>query len=322
MSQRFGIPVASVRALGSEFNQTFEVRAADGTRYAAKVYPADAAGTVAWQHRLMDRIALAGDVVAPQVLRDADGHDIATGCDGTLVCGYTWVDGVVIGDLSEQAPALLTDWGRTAGRLIRAMGGVDVDPAVPHTHTWDLSNAPAEIRRHLPEVPDPAHRDLVDGVLGLFDAHVAPRLADLPRAVAHQDLNDFNVLVSADGAHITGVIDFGDAIHTTRISELAIAAAYAMQRKPAPLDALCAVAAGYDEVVALTDAEIAVLYPLAATRLATNATVWAARRHGDTADYARARSQHTWTTLGRLSALDPGEVRRTLRRALGRPEQP
>ena len=95
-----------------------------------------------------------------------------------------------------------------------------------------------------------------------------------------------------------------------------------MQRKPAPLDALCAVAAGYDEVVALTDAEIAVLYPLAATRLATNATVWAARRHGDTADYARARSQHTWTTLGRLSALDPGEVRRTLRRALGRPEQP
>ena len=95
---------------------------------------------------------------------------------------------------------------------------------------------------------------------------------------------------TGDAARIAGVIDFGDAIYTTRVSEVAIAAAYAMQRKDAPVEALTAVVRGYHGVVPLTGAEIATLYPLAVTRLALNATVWTARRHGDTADYGRARS--------------------------------
>ena len=75
MSGRFGIPVTSVHALGSEFNHTFEVRANSGHRFVAKVFGRDDVDSVRWQHRLMDRIAAVGDVVVPHVLRDADGRD-------------------------------------------------------------------------------------------------------------------------------------------------------------------------------------------------------------------------------------------------------
>ena len=76
MARRFGIPVTSVHALGSEFNQTFEVRAKTGDRFVAKVFGRDDIDTVRWQHRLMDRIAEVGDVVVPHVLRDSEGRDI------------------------------------------------------------------------------------------------------------------------------------------------------------------------------------------------------------------------------------------------------
>jgi hydroxylysine kinase len=317
MSGRFGIPVASVHALGSEFNQTFEVRAIGGDRYVAKVFARDDIDTVRWQHRLMDRIAEVGDVVVPHVLRDSDGHDIGDATADPIICGYTWVDGAVIGNLPRHSVGLLEDWGRTAGRLVLALTGITVDDAV-QTHTWDLINAPAVIRQYVGDVPDAAHRALVLGAVERFETWVTPRIAELPKAVVHQDLNDFNVVVAGtgDAARIAGVIDFGDAILTTRVSEVAIAAAYAMQRKDAPVDALIAVARGYHGVVPLTGAEIATLYPLAVTRLALNATVWTARRHGDTADYGRARSQHTWNTLGRLAEDDAESVAAGLRATL------
>ncbi len=322
MSGRFGIPVTSVHALGSEFNHTFEVRANSGQRYVAKVFDRDDVDSVRWQHRLMDRIAAVGDVVVPHVLRDADGRAIGSATDGPIICAYTWVDGTVIGNLPRHSVALLEDWGRTAGRMVSALADIGVDCTSPNTHTWDLLNAPAVIRCHLGDVPDEEHRALVLGALALFETSVTPRISELPTAVVHQDLNDFNVLVAGEGdaARIAGVIDFGDAIHTSRVSEVAIAAAYSMQRKDAPIDALTAVARGYDDVVPLGAAEIATLYPLAVTRLALNATVWTARRHGDTADYGRARSQHTWNTLQRLSGQAAESVTARLRATLRRRE--
>ena len=321
MARRFGIPVASVHALGSEFNQTFEVRAKTGDRFVAKVFGRDDIDTVRWQHRVMDRIAEVGDVVVPHVLRDSEGRDICAAAAGPVICGYTWVDGAVIGNLPRHSVALLEDWGRTAGRVVRALAGVAVEGAV-QTHTWDLINAPDVIRRHVGDVPDEAHRSLVLGAVDLFETWVTPRIAELPKGVVHQDLNDFNVVVAGtgDAARIAGVIDFGDAIYSTRVSEVAIAAAYAMQRKDAPVEALTAVVRGYHGVVPLTGAEITTLYPLAVTRLALNATVWTARRHGDNADYGRARSEQTWNTLGRLTGEDTEAVAAKLHETLRRRE--
>ena len=78
-------------------------------------------------------------------------------------------------------------------------------------------------------------------------AQVLPLDASLPRQVCHNDLNDHNLVVTAVGDGIAGVIDFGgaapslqwrlsglapyvlppsDRVHTWRVNELAICIAY------------------------------------------------------------------------------------------------
>ena len=47
------------------------------------------------------------------------------------------------------------------------------------------------------------------------------------------------------GERITGLIDFGDAIHSATIGELAVAAAYAILDQEAPIEVAGSIAAAY-----------------------------------------------------------------------------
>ena len=61
---------------------------------------------------------------------------------------------------------------------------------------------------------------------------VSPRPGEPPQAVIMGDFNDANIIVAAvgDGGELaaTGIIDFGDVVHTWRVNEVAIAMAYSM----------------------------------------------------------------------------------------------
>ena len=109
------------------------------------------------------------------------------------------------------------------------------------------------------------------------------------------------------GTTISGVLDFGDVLHTARVSELAIAVAYAMLRKPDPLLAAADVVRGYCELAPLTDDELAAVFPIAAARLCVNALTWTARA-GSNGEYARLRMRHTWPTI-RATRDDPAVAR-------------
>jgi len=170
-------------------------------------------------------------------------------------------------------------------------------------------------------VTDTAHRDQVRRIVSWFEDRVEPRKATLPRGVVHQDLNDFNVLTTSatDGRrHISGVLDFGDALHTARVSELAVSVAYAMLRQADPLATAGDVVRGFNEVVALTDDELAVIYPMAAARLCVNAVTWESRNQDEPTEYGRRRMRHTWPTIARLVDLPPTFAEAALRIAAGR----
>ena len=67
-----------------------------------------------------------------------------------------------------------------------------------------------------------------------FRSDIEPLLPGLPQGVIHNDGNDYNVLVEPSGDwgnQVSGVIDFGDMVHSCRINELAVACAYAMLDK-------------------------------------------------------------------------------------------
>ncbi len=140
-------------------------------------------------------------------------------------------------------------------------------------------------------------------VMAWFAQLVEPVLEGLPRGVVHQDLN----VLAAPGAdgryHVSGVLDFSDALHTVWVSELAVAVAvaYAMLRVPDPLGAATDVVAGFDAVRPLSDTELSVVFPLAAARLCVNATSWTAGCAAAPDGYGASRVHHTWLVVGRLA---------------------
>ncbi|MCP6725966.1 hypothetical protein NL526_28305, partial [Klebsiella pneumoniae] len=77
---------------------------------------------------------------------------------------------------------------------------------------------------------------------------------------------------------VTGLLDFGDMVESWTVCEPAVAIAYGIFGKADPVSAAGEIAAGYDEVHALTDPELEALWTLAAIRLCTSVCLSAHRR--------------------------------------------
>ncbi len=72
-----------------------------------------------------------------------------------------------------------------------------------------------------------------------FRRQVIPHLESLRHSVIHSDANDHNLLVSEVGGapHVSGLIDFGDLVHSITVADPANAAAYAMLAAEDPIAA-------------------------------------------------------------------------------------
>lgn len=328
LHRRYGIRAGSVRQLGGEVDLNLAVVGDDEQRVVVKVGPADAdLGRLRWQHDLLRSFPRDPDLpLVPQVLATRDGAEIVPlDVDGASrpVRVQTWLPGRIISDLTRHSADLLAQWGRAAAFLTAALADCRPPAGVAQTHHWDALRAPEAITAGLTADISGPERMAVELLVQRFDDCVPARLDNLPRQVVHQDLNDFNVLAVPDdvGRHrITGVLDFGDVLHTARVSELAVAVAYAMLRKPDPLVAAAEVVRGYAQITAPSDDELAVIFPIAAARLCVNAVTWTARS-GTNGSYARARMQYTWPTVRLLAELPPELAYATLRDAVGRAEK-
>ncbi|MEU0250403.1 phosphotransferase [Streptomyces sp. NPDC006235] len=87
-------------------------------------------------------------------------------------------------------------------------------PADGRLCAWDVRHLPV-LRPLLEDVTDPARRQALTAGLARFMDVVAPRLPLLRSQVLHTDFSKSNILVDHDDpGFVTGIIDFGDAVHT------------------------------------------------------------------------------------------------------------
>jgi 4-aminobutyrate aminotransferase-like enzyme len=186
---------------------------------------------------------------------------------------------------------------------------------------WDLAQGyrVCMSKKHLLKEQQ-AH--IVNKFLTLYQTQTMPLLSQLPQGVIHNDANDYNLLVDDINTprRITGLIDFGDMVHSHIINELAIVCAYAMMGEKRTPDVILSIfthiVASYHKVRPLQDVEIEVLYSLVALRLCTtvcNSALAIAQQPDN--QYLLVSVKPAWQVLEQLSVLNPFAVLCKLRQA-------
>jgi len=318
----FGL-VGEVTDLPSERDRNFRISAGDGRSYVLKVANGTETREMLDAQLAAAELAAAAGVPVQRAHRSLAGEWVEV-VDGHLVRVLDHLPGVLLADAAPASDALLHDLGATLGRLARALDGFD-HPAAHRDFHWDVVRTPAVVAERRAAVSGAERHALLDRSLALFDAEVAPRLGALRRAVLHGDANDHNVLVDPGGAspaerlvRVSGLLDFGDMVHSAVAAEPAVAAAYAALDRDDPLGAVSAVVAGFHAEFPLADDELAVVWPLVVARLTlsvVNAAVQSAQRPDD--PYLVVSEQPAWRALGVVLDIDPVLALCRLRDACG-----
>ena len=232
----------------------------------------------------------------------------------------SYLPGIPLADAEQHSPELLRDLGRRMGQLDRTLASFD-HAAIHRDFHWDLAQGLRIIRQYGALVIDCELQRLVFEQAEYFARDFAPFLPKLRQSAIHNDANDYNVLVGDELSTeqtITGLIDFGDLVHSFTVADLAVAVAYAILGKPDPLTAAAAVVTGYHSEYPLTGDEIAALFGLVKLRLCMSVCLAAHQQNqrvGD--DYLTISQQSIRDTLPKLAAIDLRLAQDTFREACG-----
>ncbi len=310
----------TARELPSERDQNFLLTATDDTQYILKIAGlTESLATLELENALMAHLTRHSPLanLTPSLILTTNQQSIAfTTASGTRypVRLITHLPGRLLAHTKPHSPALLHSLGHTLGQLDAALADFD-HPAAHRTLKWNLNRA-SFIADYLQFIPDEPQRELVRGFLDDFVQHTQPRLAHLRHSVIHNDANDYNILTA--NQQISGIFDFGDALHTATVNELAIAAAYAILHKPDPLAAAAHVVRGYHAAHPLTPEEVSLLFSLIAMRLCVSVTMSAYQRTQEPDnEYLQISAAPAWQTLASLGQTSPLLAEATFRHACG-----
>jgi 4-aminobutyrate aminotransferase-like enzyme/Ser/Thr protein kinase RdoA (MazF antagonist) len=306
--------------LPSERDQNLLICATDGERFILKLANlAERREVLEAECAVMRHLAPTG--LTPQVRRTTEGHEIAAHGPHAVRL-ISALPGSTLGRTALHTDALRRDLGRALGLVDRALASFD-HAAFHRDFHWDLANAERVVRAYLPLVSDGALVGCIDRLTRYHETVVAPRRPGFRRSVIHSDANDYNVLVDGARQTVTGIVDFGDMVHSQTVNDVAIAMAYVALGSDDPLAAAAEVAAGYHATNALTESEIEALFSLMCMRLCMSACLAAkqtAERPGD--DYLAISQGPLERTLPSLAAIHPRFAHYTFRAACDLPPVP
>ncbi len=301
--QYFGIS-GHARAFESERDQNVQVG-----DYVVKVSnSAETRTALDLQHAALAHLARADPALAvPRVAEPGvvEHH-------GHLLRALTYLPGAPYATV-DHSPALRHELGRFMGRMSQALQGFGHPAAHRPEFLWNLDNA-AAVAPWVADIANADDRAVVERAFHRHRQRVVPSMPLLRGAVVHHDANDHNVLVDnlrvdgfPAGPAISGLIDFGDMLFARQVNELAVTLAYALLEATDLIAAGRDVISGYVAEFELTDAELRVVYDLAATRLAMSVAISSHRQ--------REFPDNDYLTISQVPAL------RLLRRLMGmRPE--
>jgi len=264
-SARYGLS-GSAAPLPSERDQNFLIADPNRGKFVLKIANrGDSAELLDFQHEGMRRVAGCG-IPVPRILRSLVGADVETltsraGTEHRLRV-LTWIEGRVLAEQTPRGDALLESIGASMAQVDLALAEF-THPAMYRVLQWDLRHA-GVARDHAALLPA-TWRERVQTA---FVQWQELDWTSLRAGVIHGDANDHNVL--AEPQRMTGLLDFGDMVHSAIVCDLAIALAYALLGERDPLAAAGAVIRGYHRCNPLTVPEQLALDALVRVRLAVS----------------------------------------------------
>ena len=324
-AELFGVHGSFVE-LGSQQDRNYRFDAAAGPVVLKVANPAWSPRSLAAQGAALRHLAAAG-LDVPEVLPALDGSEIAwleTRGERLALRLLTYLDGIPLNEADYLAPTVVRRLGMLAGLISRALAGFEHE-GLEVPVQWDLRHAEGIVASFAVHVDDPDARVQVEQVSTEAVARLAPLRDALRLQPVHGDLTDDNVVCrrAPDGRlQPYGIIDFGDLMRSWLVGELAITCAATLAHMPRnPLGILPAVQA-FDELVPLTDEEIAALWPLIGLRAAALAVSDAQQLAVDPGNVYTAERAHVgWHTLDGVGELGFAFAEAAFRDALGRPDR-
>lgn len=320
---------AAASPLPGEKDRNFLLETATGERFVLKIANAGEPHEIlAMQNAAMEHLAARGVGRIQRVIPTLPGEAIGTVTSGDEAAHFvrllTFMPGKTWALANPHTPEMLATLGRLLGSVDAALSTFD-HPAAHRALKWDLAQA-SWIRECLRYIADMGRRTNIEARIHQFEAEIQPRLAKLRRGVIHNDANDYNVLVSdarEPEREVSGLLDFGDMVHTQTICELAIACAYIMLDKPDPLATAAAIVRSYHAEYPVSEDELEVLFPLIGLRLAVSVTNSAYQRAVTPEnEYLQISDGPAWRLLEKLEGVCAEFAHYAFRAACGMPAVP
>ena len=210
----------------------------------------------------------------PRVVSSNKGRLFETFRDETGADRILWVinnlDGKTWAEFKPKTNDLIRKLGEIIGAVNHALTDFD-HPGLNREFKWHLPSGDW-IADHLKLIINEGRQKIIRQILDEFSG-IKADLNTLPAQAIHNDINDYNILLTGslkDSPVVSGIIDLGDMCTAPVVCDLAIAAAYVVLDHPDPEIALENLVKGFHSAYPLDKKEIDMIWPLLCLRLAVS----------------------------------------------------
>lgn len=308
--------------LPGEYDMNFKIRINDEDRFILKISrPGTDPETLDFQQKLLSHLeGSKQDIKAPMVIKDKSGNMLSSFLDRfdqiRLVRLLTWIPGRIYHQVNPKRDDFRLSLGLCCGKLAAALEDFD-HPMAHRVFEWDLANSLWTLEnRHI-------FKENEKSIVAYFQDRFSDRqkgYKNLPRSVIHNDANDHNLIVSNDlkKPEVLAVIDYGDAIYSQTINDLAVTCAYGIMEQNDPLSAALAIVQGYNQGRKLFDEELVYLYDCIAMRLVITVTKSALNKIREPGNvYLQVSEKPAWEVLKKWKEISADFAYYSFRKACG-----
>ncbi|NQV13093.1 MAG: phosphotransferase [Parcubacteria group bacterium] len=191
--------------------------------------------------------------------------------------------------------SLIKEIGRAAAKIDKCLQNFQPQGQERSQHYWDVKKF-LETKKFLPQLDrTDIDRDVIEAIYAEYEETTQPTLKNCRSGHIHDDIAAHNIL--ARDNKLTAILDFGDAVHSYWIYEIAVMITQLCMYQQDWKSATKELVKAYQAIISLNEQEKSVLYYLVKCRATTmivvcNGLYYTESAHNDLAEIREAGSGH------------------------------